>query len=290
MRFAVDLPIIGDFADPRLIAELAVLAEESDWDALLLWDHLVYGEEPLTDPIVALTAAAMTTERIRLGLCVAQLGRRRPAKLARELAAIDRLSGGRVILGVGLGSNDRDFAAFGDDPDPRVRGQKTDEGLEVVTGLWTGEPFSYSGAHFLVDDVTFLPRPVQRPRIPIWVGGSWPNRAPFRRAARWDAVFPIFRDVPQGQNPQPELLAEAVQFVRAEREAGAEDARSVTTGREVGTQFDVAMEGVTESPRSGPAMGDYADVGLTWWVESLGWWRGDVSAVRRRITQGPPAV
>lgn len=289
MRFAVGLPTIGDYADPRLIAELAVLTEESGWHGLFLWDHLVYGDEPVTDTTVALAAAVMTTERIRLGHCVAQLGRRRPAKLARELVALDRLSGGRMILGVGLGSRDRDFAAFGDDADPVVRGRKTDEGLDVIAGLWTGESFSYKGEQFVVDDVTFLPRAVQTPRIPIWVGGAWPNRAPFRRAARWDGMFPIFRDVPGDQNVPPELLAEAVAFVQSQRDEGAPAASGGSSG-DTADRFDVVLEGSTDGPGESGQLRGYAEAGLTWWVEKLGWWRGDLSDVRRRIVAGPPAA
>ncbi|MFZ5847643.1 MAG: LLM class flavin-dependent oxidoreductase [Actinomycetota bacterium] len=162
IRRAVGIPNIGEYADPRVTRELAALAEQHGWDGLLLWDHLLYPGEPVTDPQVAIAAAASATERITLGICVVQLGRRRPAKVAHEMASLDLLSGGRMVLGVGLGSRVEDFSGFGDDPDPVVRGRKTDEGLDVIAGLWTGEPFSYRGEHFTVDDVTFRPRPVQR--------------------------------------------------------------------------------------------------------------------------------
>jgi alkanesulfonate monooxygenase SsuD/methylene tetrahydromethanopterin reductase-like flavin-dependent oxidoreductase (luciferase family) len=270
-RYAVGIPNIGEYADPRVVAELAALAELNGWDGLLLWDHLLYGDDPVTDPQVAIAAAASATERITLGICVVQLGRRRPAKVAREVASLDLLSGGRMVLGVGLGSRERDFAAFGDDADPVVRGRKTDEALAVLAGLWSGEPFSHHGEHFTVDDVTFRPIPVQRPRVPVWVAGTWPARPAFRRAARWDGTFPTFRGLGHGENVDPALLAEAVAYVRQHRAADA-------------GPLDVVLEGATP----GAPLDDYAAAGLTWWVEKLGWWRGDVDATRRRILDGPP--
>jgi hypothetical protein len=131
-------------------------------------------------------------------------------------------------------------------------------------------PFSYRGAHFTVDEVTFRPTPVQRPRVPIWVAGTWPAKPGFRRAARWDGTFPTFRGLGHGDNVAPELLAEAVGFVREHR---APDAGP----------FDVVLEGSTP----GAPLDEYVEAGLTWWVEKLGWWRGDLEATRRRILAGP---
>lgn len=270
LRRAVGIPNIGEYADPGVVAELAALAELNGWDGLFLWDHLMYDHEPATDPQVAIAAAASATERITLGICVLQLGRRRPAKVAREVAALDVLSGGRMVIGVGLGSSAADFAAFGDDPDPVVRGRKTDEGLEVLAGLWSGEPFSHRGEHFTVDDVTFRPTPVQRPRVPVWIAGTWPAKPGFRRAARWDGTFPTFSGLAHGDNVDPALLAEAVSYVREHR---APDAGPL----------DVVLEGT--SP--GAPLDEYVEAGLTWWVEKLGWWRGDLDATRRRILDGP---
>jgi alkanesulfonate monooxygenase SsuD/methylene tetrahydromethanopterin reductase-like flavin-dependent oxidoreductase (luciferase family) len=273
VRCAVGIPNIGEYADPRLVADLAALAERSGWDGLFLWDHLTYHDRPVVDPQVAIAAAAMVTERIRLGICVVQLGRRRPAKVAREVAALDLLSGGRMVLGVGLGSYAFDFSGFGDDADPVVRGRLTDEGLAVLDGLWSGRPFRFHGSLLTVEETTFLPTPVQRPRVPVWIAGAWPRRPGFRRAARWDGTFPIFRDIADDEVVPPELLAEAVDFVRAERPP------------ELGP-FDVVMEGFTPGA---PPLSEYAEVGLTWWVEKLGWWRGDLDHTRRRIEAGPPS-
>ena len=211
MRFAVGIPNLGDYADPRVLADLAALAEGAGWDAVFCWDHLSRKGEAATDPQVALAAMALATERVLLGAMVTPLARRRPAKVARETVALDRLSGGRLILGVGLGAHDdEEFAAFGDETDRVVRGQLLDEALDVVTALWTGEPVDHAGPHFRARTAAgFRPTPVQRPRIPIWVAGTWPARPAFRRAARYDGVFPTFRDLDAPENVHLELLAEA---------------------------------------------------------------------------------
>jgi alkanesulfonate monooxygenase SsuD/methylene tetrahydromethanopterin reductase-like flavin-dependent oxidoreductase (luciferase family) len=250
------------------------IAEYAGWDGFFLWDHLTMRRDwPVTDPQVAIAAAACATERIRLGVLVVQMGRRRPAKVAREMVALDQLSGGRMVFGVGLGASaDGDFAAFGDEADPKVRGRKTDEGLAVVTGLWSGQPFSFTGEHFTVTDAVFRPTPVQQPRIPVWIAGTWPARPAFRRAARWDGVFPTFRDV-EGDNVPPSLLAETVAYVREHRDPSA-------------GPLDVVLEGATPGA---PPLDEYVDAGLTWWVEKLGWWRGDLAATRARIAAGPPS-
>ena len=180
MLYAIDSPISGDYSDPRLLGELAHLAEQSGWDGFFIWDHLsIDGMQPVVDPWVALSVMAARTERIRIGTAVTPIPRRRPWKLARETVSVDRLSGGRLTLGVGLGEPaDSEYERFGEDGALRTRAAKLDEGLDVLTGLWSGEPFSYQGEHFRVDGACFLPKPVQRPRIPIWAGGQWPNRAP----------------------------------------------------------------------------------------------------------------
>jgi len=198
MRYAVNLPVIGEYADPRLLVSLAQDAERAGWDAVFVWDSLVFDartKPPVTDPWIALAAIAATTERVRIGTMVAQLARRRPWKVAREVVALDHLSAGRMILGVGLGfSGEAEFEQFGEDGDPRVRASRLDECLTIVSGLCTGEPFSFTGEHYTVRETTFQPRPVQD-RIPVWVAGYWPNKRPFRRAARWDGAAPAEMDI-----------------------------------------------------------------------------------------------
>ncbi|HWO94053.1 MAG TPA: LLM class flavin-dependent oxidoreductase [Dehalococcoidia bacterium] len=193
MRYALNLPTGGPCGDPATLADFAELAERSGWDAVFVEDYIVYqGREdlPTHDPWIALAAMATRTSRIRLGTMVTPLARRRPWKVAREATSLDHLSNGRVTLSVGLGdaSTDSSFWKFKEELDDRRRAAMLDEALDIVAGLWTGEPFSYDGAHFKVDRVTFRPRPIQTPRIPIWVGGAYPNEGPMRRAARWDGA------------------------------------------------------------------------------------------------------
>src|SRR5438067_4066679 len=194
MRYGVSMPNFADYGDVHTLVELAREAEAAGWDGFFLWEHMIFWRDlrvPIVDPWVALAAIAAGTERISLGPMVTPVARRRPWKLARETVSLDHLSRGRLILGVGLGDPaDADFGVFGEETDAKVRARKLDEGLNVLAGLWGGEPFSYRGEHYRVEETVFLPRPVQSPRIPVWVGGWWPHKPPLRRAARWDGVFP----------------------------------------------------------------------------------------------------
>ena len=195
MKFAVNVPNFGTFADPIFFRDLAVATEAGGWDGLFIWDHILTTRDlPVADPWVLLAAAATATHRIRLGPMVTPLPRRRPWKVARETVTLDHLSGGRVMLGVGIGDDWMgEFSALGEPQSDVQRGEMLDEGLAVLDGLWRGEPFSFNGKHYKLRDVQFLPRPVQKPRIPILVAGRWPNPRPFRRAARWDGVVPVGR-------------------------------------------------------------------------------------------------
>ena len=282
LSYAVGLPNVRDYADPGVLVELAVEAEAAGWDGVFVWDHIAREEDPsvpATDPWIAVAGMAVRTERVRLGIMVTPLARRRPWKVAREAVAVDALSGGRFTLGVGLGGGpNAEFAAFGEDPDPRARADRLDEGLAILDGLWSGDPFSFQGEHHRVSGAHFLPRAIQQPRIPLWVAGRWPNRRPFRRAAQWDGVFPVFEGVASGEMPTAEVLAAAVDYTREHRPAGA-------------GPFDVALE--SSSPGEDRAAdsalaADYERAGLTWWIEALGWFRGPLEAMRERVRRGPP--
>jgi len=201
VRYGVSVPNFGVGVDARAITELAREAEEAGWDGFFLWDHLLAfspGSVPVVDPWVALTAVALSTSRLRLGPMVTPLPRRRPVKLARETVSLDHLSGGRLILGVGIGAMPYEWNYLGEEPDARVRGAMLDKGLEVLAGLWSGEPFDHHGEYYRVAGdppeqdwrAIFYPPPLQRPRVPIWVAGTWAVKAPFRRAARWDGAVP----------------------------------------------------------------------------------------------------
>lgn len=178
-----------ELVDPRVMAGVAAAAEDRGWDGLYVWDHIIYREpvSAVADPWIVLSAIASATSKLRIGPLVTPLARRRVQKLARETATLDLLSGGRLTLGVGLGSdNSGELGPFGEELDAKKRAVLLDDGLERLAAMWGGE---------------FQPAPVQQPRIPVWVAARWPNRRPVRRAVRWDGLFPI-------EMPGPEALAE----------------------------------------------------------------------------------
>ena len=224
MRFSINIPNFGDFADPRTVARVAVDAEQAGWDALFVWDHVVHNKEqrrgqPFGDPWILLTAAALATERLRLGTLLTPVARRRPEQLARQVATLDSLSGGRMIFAAGLGAPIEDeFGSFGDTTDPVVLAERLDEGLGLLERYWSGEPVNHRGPHYQVRDVTLLPATVQRPRPPIWIGGYWPHRRPMRRAARWDGVVPLFVGARHGVAPPVDEVRDLVAYVGGHRE------------------------------------------------------------------------
>ncbi|MFJ4095266.1 LLM class flavin-dependent oxidoreductase [Kitasatospora sp. NPDC089913] len=280
LRYAVGLPNRREYADPRLLRELGVLAERSGWDGFFLWDGQVaeHPDEHVTDSWTTLAVIAADTERLRIGVMVNVLALKHPAEVARATVALDLLSGGRLIFGAGLGSSAAEFEALGQDPDPRVRAEKLDEALDVLDGLWTGRPFTFRGRWFTVTDLTFRPVAPQRPRIPVWIAGTWPAQRPMRRAAHWDGVFPTRAGVGHTEMMPPADLAAVVSYVRAQRPSPEQP-------------FDVVMEGRTSGVhRAADALvvAPYRAAGLTWWVEKLGWFSGPVDLVRTRIGAGPP--
>lgn len=246
MKRGIFLPPFGSFGEPATLIDLAVSAEQRGWDGFFLWDHLVHRVDgPYFDAWIALAAIAARTERIRLGPLVTPVPRRRPWKLAREAASLDHLSRGRLVLGVGIGTDhSREFSAFGEPDDDRTRAELLDEGLDIVTKLWAGEPAHHAGPHFHVDGARFLPRPLQQPRIPIWCAVHWPHRTPLRRAARYDGVVPVGELAPDAVS---ELLGE----VRSER----------TTD----DPLDVAIPSWTATEPTH----EYENAGATWWLESF---------------------
>lgn len=184
---------MADIADTKTLVEYGVAAEAAGWDGVFLIDHLIYPPEQhegCSDPWMTLAGIAARTDSIKLASWVTPVARRQPWQLARDLATLDRLSDGRVIMGTGLGS-EPDYTPFGRSYDPATLSGRYDEALEVIAGLWRGEPFSYNGEHITLEDVVMLPTPAQEPRIPIVTGGFWPNKAPFRRGARWDGIAPL---------------------------------------------------------------------------------------------------
>lgn len=284
MRYGLNVPIFGEYGDVRLLAQLAVEAEEAGWDGFWIWDHIHWsgeddGEprEPAVDTTVALTMIAASTSRVRFGPMVLPLARRRPWKVARELATLDHLSGGRLTVGVGLGSPpDLEFGDFGEETDVQVRAGKLDEGLEVLTGLWSGQPYDHLGPLYRLTRAEMLPTPVQA-KVPIWVGGMWPeSRAPFRRAARFDGVHPLMFSVPLSD--QPAALRELISYLEPHRP-------------DQDRPFDVVY-GV-DTVGDGDAgdrelVSEFAAAGVTWWMEPISRGRGPLVGLRERIWRGPP--
>jgi len=276
MRFALSAQNFGPYGDPRLLADLARDAEAAGWDGFFVWDHLLRGEAPVADPWISLAAIALSTERLRIGTMVTPLPRRRPWQVARQAVTLDHLSDGRVTLGVGLGSDPRmEFEPFGEETGDRERAALLDDGLEIVTRLWSGDEVDTDGRYTL-RGVRSLPRPVQRPRIPVWVAGNWPNRGPMRRAARYDGVFPqrIVTDPDDWMLSSDEVRA----IVAAVRER-----------RATGAPFDVAValsdEG--DATRRADMIASYADAGVTWWMEGVLDDAGTLEEMRSLIRAGP---
>ncbi len=273
MRYGFVMPS----GDARTAAAMAQAVEAAGWDGFFVWEP-VWG----VDAWVCLTAAAMRTERIRLGTLLSPISRMRPWDLAGKAATLDNLSGGRVILSVGLGATDTGFAEFGEVTDRKTRAELMDEGLDIMTGLWQGQPFSYDGKHYAIRPTTFNvpPPPVQQPRIPIWVVGAWPRPKSMARVLKYDGILPTAIDANGARNANVDEVREIAKFVAERRPAG--------------TPFDIVVEGVTpadDPARAADIVAPWADAGATWWIEAL--WTAPsgaegVALIRDRIAAGPP--
>jgi alkanesulfonate monooxygenase SsuD/methylene tetrahydromethanopterin reductase-like flavin-dependent oxidoreductase (luciferase family) len=283
MKFAVFMPNChGDFADTRLVAQVAREAEDAGWDGFFLWDHIgdKWGDE-VSDPWVMLAAIAMQTERIKLGTIVTPVTRRRPWKLAREVVTLDQLSNGRMILGVGSGGG-VEYVNYHEPGNAKQHGEMLDEALDILIKLWSGERISYHGQYYQLDNVRHLPVPVQRPRIPIWIGGVWPKTKPMRRAAHWDGVAPIGAGIDVGETMPVEMLRACVEYIKAQR-----------SDEQASLSFDVAHRGSLEGKDRGAdaaLVADYTQAGATWWLENIYWGRGSLQEQRAYIRKGPPHI
>jgi alkanesulfonate monooxygenase SsuD/methylene tetrahydromethanopterin reductase-like flavin-dependent oxidoreductase (luciferase family) len=254
-RRGIFLARFGELSEPGLVAELAARAEERGWDGFFLWDHVAFHRpvRAIADPWVTLAAIAVAPQRLVLGPLVTPVARRRPHKLARETVTLDRLSRGRLVLGVGLGwdrTGEFDPDRYDEEGDPRARARLLDAGLDRLLAYWAGE---------------FKPGPVQRPRIPVWVAAGWPHRRPLRRAARFDGVFPI-------DLPGPQALSELAGEIRALRGSKATDS------------FDLV---VSNPPGTDPA--PWIAAGATWCLTGLGS-RASLTEVRRAIDAYPSSA
>ncbi len=262
--------------EARTAAEFAREAEAAGWDGFFVWEP-VWG----VDAWVSLTAAAMLTERIRLGTMVTPVSRMRPWKLASETATLDRLSNGRVILAVGLGALDSGFEAFGEVTDRKTRAELLDEGLDILTGLWRGQPFRYKGKYYRITPTRFMPPPppVQQPRIPIWVVGAWPRMKSMRRVLKYDGLLP--NTMTKSGKHRPTTTADI-------REMKA----FIAANRTETTPFDIVVEGTTPGDypkRAAAQVRRWAEARATWWIEAM-WEARGLDRVLERIRQGPPRV
>jgi alkanesulfonate monooxygenase SsuD/methylene tetrahydromethanopterin reductase-like flavin-dependent oxidoreductase (luciferase family) len=288
MRYGFVVP----WADSREFAELAQLGEQHGWDAVFTWEA-VYG----IDAWVSLAAAAMVTERIRLGTLLTPVPRVKPWDLATHVGTVDRLSDGRVILGAGLGALHEGWTAYEADEGRKVRAEKLDEGLAVYAGLLGGQPFEFEGRHYAAKPNSFMlpPPPAQQPHPPVWVVGARTvgrSRQPsLARAARWQGLLPVWHD-PDHLNDgnsgvtTVDQIATIVGDVRRLRE----EAGLPWEGYDVVLEADSTGEFVkTESH----PVEVWAEAGVTWWVES--WWGlpgGEEGAaeLRRRVVLGPAGM
>lgn len=245
MRQGIYLPPIGSFGDVHVLVELAVSAEKAGWDGFFLWDHVHYDPPaPLADAWISLAAVACATTTVRLGPLITPLPRRRPWKVAREAVTLDHLSGGRLVLGVGLGIDYwREFAAFGEASTDAERAELLDDGIEIIKRLWSGTPMTFSGRRLAIDTVQFVPAPVQRPGIPIWSAMIWPpaRPGPLNRAARCDGVMPF-----TGDAMTAEQAADVHHAIRERRD----------------DPFDLCVWGLPGRDS------EYRDAGVTWLLQA----------------------
>lgn len=258
------------FGNARQAVAWAVEAEQAGWDAFFVAD-LVWGLEAW----MVLGAAALQTERIKLGTMLTPLPWASPWKLASQTVTLDHLSNGRAILSVGLGANDTGAGNFGLATERKIKAELLDEGLEIVTGLWRGQPFSHAGKHYTLKPTPFPPPPppVQQPRIPIWVVGAWPKEKSMARAAKYDGILPM-KIKADGKIEQIDLAEVAnIKAYVAERRTAP---------------FDIVVEGATADSGDPTQVRQWAMAGATWWIESL--WGKEEEAVLKRLRQGPPKV
>lgn len=270
MRYGFILP----GGSPAAMVALAVEAEQAGWDGVFVPDAISIETATIpafetADPWVVLGAVATRTERIRFGPMVAALPRRHPWKVAREALTLDHLSNGRLIVGVGLGAagDDGGFCKVGEPMDLRTRAERLDESLAILDGLWQGRPFTFHGKHYRLDAMTMVPRPIQTPRIPLWVVAAWPHPRSVQRALGWDGM------VPQATPVTPAIVR---------------DIRAMATG-----SFDILVDGETTPENATDIVAPFAAAGATWWLETR--WSTtpsqlDLAPVRDRIRQGPPRV
>jgi probable F420-dependent oxidoreductase len=266
--------LFGEYADPKPVVQLAQAADAAGWEGLFVWDHLAFTMGiPSGDPWVTLSAVAQATETIKIGTGVTPLPRHRPHVLANLLSTLDLLSDGRLIFGAGIGAIPEEFSAFGENPDTKTRARMLDEGLEIISLMMSGEPVQYQGKCYSVNNITLAPLPVQRPRVPIWIGGESPPA--LRRAARWDG-WVIDVDDENGEiTRSPDELIRQIAIIQSHRS-------------DLSRPYEVALMGQAFG-KDRSLISNYSSAGCTWWLEILAPLLGSHEEMLNRVYAGPPA-
>lgn len=266
----------------REIVDLASEAEEAGWDGFFYYDDIytdAMTEMSAAWPIMA--AIAATTKKISFGCLLTAIGRRRPWEVARESVTVDRLSNGRLILPTGLGwIRDGAYARAGMDSDRKVRAEFLDEGLEIIDGLWSGKPFRYKGKYNQIKPMTFIPRPLQKPRIPIWVVGAWGRPKSMNRVLKYDGLIGVIKNA-NGSHGEvtPVKVREIKEFILKYRKVRGNMRRD----------FDIVKDGETPNnqKKASEIVQPFAEAGATWWTETM-WGTRRMQKVRERVRAGPP--
>ncbi|NIO36131.1 LLM class flavin-dependent oxidoreductase [Candidatus Bathyarchaeota archaeon] len=279
MKFGLSVIHVWNVKNPaEFLLNLAVAADEAGWDGFFLWDHITwFVRAPLMDPWTMLGAMASRTEKLRLGTMVTPLARRRPQVVARQSVTLDHLSGGRAVLGVGLGGDAQDYTAFGEEFEYKLLAEKVDEALDVITGLWSGKAVTHRGRHYAVDDVTFLPKPIQEPRIPIWIGGQ--SIGALKRASRYDGWAIV------GPHPSANAKGRSLEQV-------SKAVRKIKQYRDRNDSFDVVYSmDLPEEERLIKMTAQKADsAGVTWLLEGVFGLRYTPKQALKRTKKGPPQI
>ena len=273
MRYGLALP----YNATKLVAEVARLAEDYGWDGCFLGDAIW-----CEDPMIALTAAAMTTNRIQLGTMVIPVPLRSPWKIASESIALDQLSNGRLILGLGTGAVWMGWQGFpAEVTGGKARAEMLDETIDILGRLYQREPFDYDGKHYpvkltLLDQQHYPPQPIHQPRIPLWVPLHWPREKSRERILKCDGLF-VEKWYVDGK---PKAITP--QDIRAIKSY-------VAAHRTLTTPFDIVLGSGTANIENAPHRDKilpFLEAGATWWIEEL--WSASREQVIERIRQGPP--
>ncbi len=278
IKYGLGLIQFNEFSNPDVVIDFAVEAEKAGWDGIFLIDHVMFSREHISsiaETWVLLGAIAAKTDKIKIGTCVSALPRYHPWQFAKMAATLDVLSKGRLILGLGLGGPDIEYEAFGQDYDLELLAEKMDESLEIIQGLWTGEMYSFTGKHYQIDRACLLPKPIQKPRIPLILGGTWPFKKPFIRASKYDGMLPIHKNFPQDLTHTE--LKETIDIAKENRTSDE--------------PFEIMVfgSGFFTPNHHKDIIKSYVDVGITWWLEHVNTlMQPSVEEMRKMVKQGPP--